>query len=194
MSEINDLIKKWPKQVLKGEKIILEPEWKKGFVAFMCLEIVNAKFVRQLQVLSEQISEEFDIKFNKGEEMPIDERNLNYLKIMFRLKNAFRIFPLLFLDAMTNIDAIITPYKDIMDKELFLYYLGNRTTLQKSCEEQSRLAGEIDKSVASSFVKTSPRELEDIQEKTIVGIHIDQDIRNILNRISTSLDFEVLKV
>lgn len=189
--EIEKLMGFYPNQALQGRKLQLSATWKKGFTAFMALEMVNAKFMKQLGILGEQISDDFNSKFDKGIAMELNEDTVKNLRLVFRLKNGFSASAGLLLNTLNKIDPLIVPERELMEKDLYAYYISSKGVLKKTAEEQRKLVLEIDRSGLSSFAGKTD-ELQTIEKESLEGIHTEDDMKVILARIGQSLGVELV--
>lgn len=189
--EIKNLMELYPRQALQGKKLMLDSGWKRGFTLLMAIEMVNAKFMRQLQVLGEQISDSFNDKFDKGTPMQLDSEAERNLKLMFRLKSSFNASANYITNTMQSVDKLMLPEKELAEKDLYAYYISSKGVLEQMAEEKKKLAVEIDRSASACFASEKAR-LPEMERQALEGIKTKEDIEQILKRISQSLDIELV--
>jgi len=173
---------------LAGKPVPLEIDWKKGFVAFMCVSLVNLSITKKLQALIDNITEKFEENFNKGLPLSATPENLDQLKIIFRIQNYLIKNSTLIGNITDRLNEYIMPYKELIDKEVYAYYISSKTLLVEQLKEQNRMANEITNSINSSFKNI---DTDIIKNETLINSTTEKDINDIWDRVTTSLNLEV---
>lgn len=192
-NEMRDLINKYPKQALQGTKLKLDANWKKGFVGFLTLAIINLDLAKKTAGLGNQISDKTNEALDKGTQIPLTEETKMEIMVIFRIKNLFNAGSALLGASIPKLNAIVIAEQPQIDEGLYHYYVGARANLEGIIAEQNKQGASINKTLAECF-RDAIREgldLEELEKEATAGIDTKGDITRTLNIVYESLGLNI---
>lgn len=187
--KLQDLIRKYPKMAIQGKKVLLDAEWKKAFVAFLSMALINVDISRKMLGLSNQLSDSFNDSLRDWKKIELNDSTKKDLQITFRIKNLLLSSADTLYNQIPKLDQVIKEGQSLMDRDLYLYYIGAKTTLLATLEESRKTAGDIDATLSSCFKDAIIKgaSMESIEEDTLNGIDTRGDINKILDNVYESV-------
>lgn len=180
------LFRSYPKDALKGKSVALDANWKKGFVAFMAMGMVNIDLTRKAQALSAQISDEFNEAIKTGKPISQTATNLEQLRTVIKIKNLLAVDTTL-RGTIEKLNADPMEYKNVMDQDIYTYYVGAKTVFLQQLNETQTLIADIDNSVSVSFKNL---DVDVLQKETLVDVHTNEDVEKYKMLVFSSLDLK----
>ena len=187
--ELKNILTKYPKIALKGVPIFLDAEWKKDFVAFMCILGINIGLKTRANSFANSISEEFESQFATGKEMQETPENIEQLKIVLQIKK--RLEESLKLQRyVEKLHKVITANSSQIEKDTYLYYVGAHASLLQELKESQKIIDEIIASIKVSYKNLNVVVLQEEIDKTATT---EQDILKLLKKVENSLDIKLVE-
>ena len=183
------LIKEYPKKALAGKPIYLNADWKKGFVAHMCIAGINIGLHTRAATLTQQISEKFNAEFAKGTIMEETPENIEMLKLVLRIKNLLQ--EALNLRGYANyLHPWLTQNSNLIDIDLYNYYIGAHALLLQELKEVQTTIIDIDNSIAISYKNL---DINVLQEEALSNVTTKEDVGRLVGKIEASLDIKMVR-
>lgn len=187
------IISKYPKLVLRGVKVNLDSDWKKAMVSVLALALINIDLSKKQVALTNQISEKFNESLEQETKIELNATSRKELQLVFRIKNFLLASGDVIKPEMIKLDKIIMQNKDIVYRDLFLYYVGAKANLLGELQESQNLAGEIDSSLSICFQDAIQGgiNLEAIEKETLLETNTRDEIKEYVRKLYGTLGLQV---